>query len=126
MRKNIFSISPVFEEIMPLEYRELVENGPYGKNLGVTDLGSFKELLEEHPLCAGCGLALSLRLILTSLPNPEDTIIVGSTGCSALAFPQVALQNIHSLFGNQNAVASGLKRALKLRFPDKVKDVFVI
>lgn len=126
MRKNIFSISPVFEEIMPLEYRELVENGPYGKNLGVTDLGSFKELLEEHPLCAGCGLALSLRLILTSLPNPEDTIIVGSTGCSALAFPQVALQNIHSLFGNQNAVASGLKRALKLRFPDKVKDVVVI
>ncbi|MHB8170718.1 MAG: thiamine pyrophosphate-dependent enzyme [Thermincolia bacterium] len=126
MSKSLFKISPGFEEIMPSEYRELVDNGPYGQNLGISDLGSFKELLEEHPLCGGCGLALALRLILASLPNPEDTIIVGSTGCSALAFPQVALHNIHSLFGNQNAVASGLKRALKLRFPDKVKDVVVI
>ncbi len=126
MKKDIFQISPGFEDIMPAEYRDLIDNGPFEKNVGVSDLGSFKELLEEHPLCAGCGLALSLRLILASLPNPEDTIIVGSTGCSALAFPQVALHNIHSLFGNQNAVASGLKRALTLRFPDKVKDVVVI
>lgn len=124
--KSIFNSSPAFEDIMPLEYRELIENGPYEGKFGVSDLGGFKELLEEHPLCGGCGLALSLRLILASLPNPEDTIIVGSTGCSALAFPQVALHNIHSLFGNQNAVASGLKRALKLRFPDKIKDVVVI
>ena len=126
MNKNLFKISPGFEDIIPAEYRELVEHGPYGKGLGVSDLGTFKELLEEHPLCAGCGLALSLRLILASLPNPEDTVIVGSTGCSALAFPQVAVHNIHSLFGNQNALASGLKRALKLRFPDKTKDVVVI
>ncbi|GFP22772.1 pyruvate ferredoxin oxidoreductase beta subunit, partial [Candidatus Hakubella thermalkaliphila] len=126
MNKNLFKISPGFEDIMPAEYRELVHDGPYGKNLGVSDLGTFKELLEEHPLCAGCGLALSLRLILASLPNPEDTIIVGSTGCSSLAFPQVGVHNIHSLFGNQNAVASGLKRALKLRFPEKTKDVVAI
>jgi pyruvate ferredoxin oxidoreductase beta subunit len=126
MKKSMFQISPGFEDIMPAEYLELIENGPFEKSVGVSDLGAFKELLEEHPLCAGCGLALSLRLILASLPNPEDTIIVGSTGCSALAFPQVALHNIHSLFGNQNAVASGVKRALNLRFPDKVKDVVVI
>ncbi|MFZ5641700.1 MAG: thiamine pyrophosphate-dependent enzyme [Bacillota bacterium] len=126
MSKSIFKISPGFEDIMPAEYRELVEHGSYEKGIGVSDLGTFKELLEEHPLCAGCGLALSLRLILASLPNPEDTVIVGSTGCSALAFPQVAVHNIHSLFGNQNAVASGLKRALKLRFPEKTKDVVVI
>jgi len=124
--KSIFKISPGFEEIMPAEYRELVEDGPYGKGLGVSDLGIFKELLEEHPLCVGCGLALSLRLILAALPNPEDTIIVGSTGCSSLAFTQVAVHNIHSLFGNQNGVASGLKRALNLRFPGKIKDVVVI
>jgi len=124
--KSIFKISPGFEDIMPIEYRELIEQGAYDKNTGFSDLGTFKELLEEHPLCAGCGLALSLRLILASLPNPEDTVIVGSTGCSALAFPQVAIHNIHSLFGNQNAVASGLKRALKLRFPGKIKDVVVI
>jgi pyruvate ferredoxin oxidoreductase beta subunit len=124
--KSIFEISPGFADIMPAEYRELVEQGPYEKSAGLSDLGTAKELLEEHPLCAGCGLALSLRLILASLPNPEDTVIVGSTGCSALAFPQVAVHNIHSVFGNQNAVASGLKRALKLRFPEKTKDVVVI
>ncbi|MEW8987980.1 MAG: thiamine pyrophosphate-dependent enzyme, partial [Bacillus sp. (in: firmicutes)] len=126
MNKDLIKISPCFEDIMPHEYKELVERGPFGESVGVSDLGTFKELIEEHPLCAGCGLALSLRLILASLPNPEDTIIVGSTGCSALAFSQVAVHNIHSVFGNQNAVASGLKRALKLRFPDKIKDVVVI
>lgn len=126
MKRNLYQISPGFEEIMPVEYRELAEKGPFGKNLGVADMGTFKELLEEHPLCAGCGLALSLRLTLISLPNPEDTIIVGSTGCSSLAFPQVAVHNIHSLFGNQNAVATGLKRALSIRFPDRIKDVVVI
>lgn len=126
MKSALFKISPGFEEVMPAEYRELVEHGPYLGEKGVADLGTFKELLEEHPLCAGCGLALSLRLFLASLPAPQDTVIVGSTGCSSLAFPQVAVQNIHSLFGNQNALASGLKRALSLRFPDKVKDVVVI
>lgn len=124
--KRIFQISPAFEDIMPAEYKELIENGPFHSKKGVLDLGTYTELLEEHPLCAGCGLALSLRQILAALPNPEDTIIVGSTGCSALAFPQVAVHNIHSLFGNQNALASGLKRALSLRFPDQVKDVVVI
>jgi pyruvate ferredoxin oxidoreductase beta subunit len=126
MGKRLFRISPGFEAVMPAEYRELVDDGPYGRNRGVSDLGTFKELIEEHPLCAGCGLALSLRLILASLPAPEDTVVVGSTGCSAIAFPQVALHNIHCLFGNQNAVASGLKRALKVRFPDRTKDVVVI
>lgn len=126
MNKRMFRICPEFEDVMPAEYRELVENGPYARKRGVSDLGSFKELLEEHPLCAGCGLALALRLILVSLPAPEDTIIVGSTGCNSLAFPQVAIHNIHSLFGNQNAVATGLKRALSQRFPDRMKDVVVI
>jgi len=126
MKKELFRISPGYEDVMPQEYKDLVENGPYGKGYGVNDLGTFKEILEEHPLCAGCGLALAMRLTMASLPNPEDTIVVGSTGCNSLGFPQAALQNIHSLFGNQNAVASGLKRALSLRFPDKIKDVVVI
>ncbi|MBU4533557.1 MAG: thiamine pyrophosphate-dependent enzyme [Eubacteriales bacterium] len=126
MIKGLFRISPGFEDVMPAEYKELVTTGPYGREVGVSDLGTFKELIEEHPLCAGCAESLALRLILASLPNPEDTVIVGSTGCSSLAFSQVAVHNIHSLFGNQNAVATGLKRALRLRFPDKVKDVLVI
>jgi len=126
MTRSIYQISPCFVDVMPREYRELVENGPFGRELGVAELGTFKELLEEHPLCAGCGLALSMRLTFASLPNPEDTVIVGSTGCNSLAFSQVAVHNIHSLFGNQNAVATGLKRALTLRFPDKAKDVVVM
>lgn len=52
--------------------------------------------------------------------------MVGSTGCTSLVFPMVAVHNIHSLFGNQNAIASGLKRALTVRFPDRVKDVVVL
>src|SRR2546425_12174508 len=52
--------------------------------------------------------------------------MVGSTGCTSLVFPHVAVHNIHSLFGNQNAIASGLKRALSVRFPDRVKDVVVL
>jgi len=79
-KRNLCQISPGFEEIMPAEYRDLVERGPYGKGWGVAEMGSFKELIEEHPLCAGCGLALSMRLILVSLPSPEDTVVVGSTG----------------------------------------------
>ncbi|MBU2563044.1 MAG: ferredoxin oxidoreductase [Actinobacteria bacterium] len=126
MNTSIVKISPGFEEIMPKDYQDLVKNGPYGKGLGIDDLGTFKELIEEHPLCAGCGLALSQRLILASLPAPEDTVIVGTTGCSSLSFAQVAIQNIHSIFGNQNAVATGLKRALKIRFPEKTKDVVVM
>lgn len=126
MSLNITKINPHFEDVMPGEYKDLVANGPFGNPKSVGDLGSFKELLEEHPLCAGCNLALAFRLVVASLPNPEDTCVVGSTGCNSLAFSQLALHNIHSLFGNQNAVATGLKRALTLRFPDQVKDVVVM
>lgn len=126
MSAEIVKISPGFEEVMPKDYQDLVENGPYGKGLDIDNLGTFKELIEEHPLCAGCSLALSKRLILASLPNPEDTVIVGTTGCSSLSFSQVAIHNIHSLFGNQNAVATGLKRALTIRFPQRIKDVVVM
>ncbi len=126
MSLDITKINPHFEDVMPSEYKDLVANGPFGNPKGVGDLGSFKELIEEHPLCAGCNLALALRLAIGSLPKPEDSIIVGSTGCNSLAYTQLALHNVHSLFGNQNAVATGLKRALSLRFPDKVKDVIVM
>ena len=52
--------------------------------------------------------------------------MVNSTGCTSLVFPHIAVHNIHSLFGNQNAIASGLKMALAYRFPDQVKDVVVL
>lgn len=123
---DVLKVSPGFERILPEEYQELVKDGPYGRSLGVKDLGTFKEVIEEHPLCVGCALALSMRLVIASLPSPENTIIVGTTGCSAILMPQVAIHNIHSLFGNQSAVATGLKRALRIRYPDKPKDVVVM
>ena len=126
MSLDIMKINPNFEDVMPAEYTDLIKNGPFGNPKSVADLGTFKELLEEHPLCAGCNLAIAFRLVVASLPNPEDSILVGSTGCNSLAFPQLALHNVHSLFGNQNAVATGLKRALKIRFPNKTKDVVVM
>jgi len=121
------SISPDLFDIMPPEYKELVSNATYGKeDRGWKDIGNKKELIESHSLCAGCPESMAFRYILASLPNPEDTVMVGSTGCTSLVFPMVAVHNIHSLFGNQNAIASGLKRALTVRFPGRTKDVVVL
>jgi pyruvate ferredoxin oxidoreductase beta subunit len=96
------------------------------KPRGIKELPDTKEILEEHSLCAGCPEAAALRYVLSSLPNPEDTIIVNSTGCTSLMFPHIALHTVHSLFGNQNSVASGIKRVLEWRFPDVQKDVMVL
>ena len=121
------TISADLFDIMPPEYKELVSNATYGKeDRGWKDIGNKKELIESHSLCAGCPESMAFRYILASLPNPEDTVMVGSTGCTSLVFPMVAVHNIHSLFGNQNAIASGLKRALSVRFPNKTKDVVVL
>jgi len=127
MSKEKIAIVEALADIMPPEYQELVETATYGKeDRGWKDIGSSKELIEQHSLCAGCPESIAFRYILASLPNPEDTVFVGSTGCTSLVFPHVAVHNIHSLFGNQNAIASGLKRALKARFPDVQKDVVVL
>ncbi len=127
MSKEMIRINEPFVDIMPKEYVDLVERATYGNvDRGWKDMGEAKELIEEHSLCAGCPESLTFREILAAMPNPEDTVMVGSTGCTSLVFPHIAIHNIHSLFGNQNAVASGLVRALRLRFPDKVKDVVVL
>jgi pyruvate ferredoxin oxidoreductase beta subunit len=127
MSKAKIAMCEDLADIMPPEYHELVETATYGKEgRGWKDIGSSKELIEQHSLCAGCPESIAFRYILASLPNPEDTVFVGSTGCTSLVFPHVAVQNIHSLFGNQNAIASGLKRALGRRFPDQEKDVVVL
>ena len=127
MSKERIQIAPELFDIMPPEYQDLVSRATYGNaNRGWKDIGTSKELIEEHSLCAGCPESMAFRYILASLPNPENTVMVGSTGCTSLVFPHVAIHNIHSLFGNQNAVASGLKRALTVRFPNRVKDVVVL
>src|SRR6266496_4077918 len=127
MSKERIQICEEFFDIMPPEYQDMVTNATWGKEgRGWKDVGINKELIEQHSLCAGCPEAMAFRYILASLPNPEDTVMVGSTGCTSLVFPHVGVHNIHSLFGNQNAIASGLKRALSVRFPDRVKDVVVL
>ncbi|MDH5680660.1 MAG: thiamine pyrophosphate-dependent enzyme [Spirochaetota bacterium] len=127
MSTNIVRMSEALADVMPQEYKDLVAHSTYGKvDRGWRDLGESKELIEQHSLCAGCPESLGFRYIMSSLPNPEDTVMVGSTGCTSLVFPHIAVHNIHSLFGNQNAIASGLKRALEVRFPDQVKDVVVL
>jgi pyruvate ferredoxin oxidoreductase beta subunit len=125
--KEKIKICKEFYDVMPPEYQELVEDATYGNtDRGWKDIGVHKELIEEHSLCAGCPESIAFRYILASLPNPEDTVMVGSTGCTSLVFPMVAVHNIHSLFGNQNAIATGLKRALTVRFPGRIKDVVVL
>lgn len=121
-------ITPVeeFIDILPQEYKDLVTQGPYFEAQGISKLGSFKEIVEEHPHCAGCGVALGIRLSAAALPAPADTVIVGTPGCSFFGLAQTAVNYATSAFGNQNAVASGLKRILKIRFPDRVKDVVVL
>ncbi|MDQ2085814.1 thiamine pyrophosphate-dependent enzyme [Herbivorax sp. ANBcel31] len=125
---SLRNITPVkeFEDILPEEYKELVNNGPHSKNKSIDDLGTFKEIVEQHPHCAGCGVSLGIRLALASLPSPEDSIVIGTPGCSFFGLSQSALNYSNTAFGNQSAVASGLKRMLNIRYPDKHKDVMVM
>lgn len=126
MSKRIITPVPALADILPKEYQELIANGPHGKSLGIKDLGTFKEITEEHPHCAGCGVSLGVRLAVAALPAPEDTLVVGTPGCSFFALSQTALNYSNTAFGNQNAVASGLKRMLRIRYPEQVKDVVVM
>ena len=125
--------SPAFKEFLPIEYKDLVEHGPYhnrgGKDrqtIKVTDMGKFKEVIEEHPMCAGCAMTLYIRLVYIGMPNPEHTIVVGTAGCGRLAISQASVPFIYGNYGDTNAVASGLKRGLEIRFPNQHKDVVVM
>ncbi|MEW6660786.1 MAG: thiamine pyrophosphate-dependent enzyme [Bacillota bacterium] len=121
-------ITPVreFADLLPQEYQDLVARGPYFEPKGIEDLGTFKEIIEEHPHCAGCGVSLGIRLVAASLPSPADTVIIGTPGCSFFGLTQTAVNYSNTAFGNQNAVASGLKRMLRIRYPDQHKDVVVL
>ncbi|MGB9766533.1 MAG: thiamine pyrophosphate-dependent enzyme [Sulfurihydrogenibium sp.] len=126
MSLKYVTITTGFENYMPKDYIDLVRFGPFGKEYDVQELGTFKELVEEHPMCAGCFMAYFIRIFYASLPNPEDTIVIGTAGCARLALSQAAVPFVYGNYGDTNAVASGLKRALKIRFPDKEKDVVVV
>ncbi|MFW6307078.1 MAG: thiamine pyrophosphate-dependent enzyme [Campylobacterales bacterium] len=118
-----------FKKYLPKDYVELVDYGPFGKDFdeaGVHNMGQYKELLEEHPMCAGCWMAYFIRVVFASLPKPEETVTLGTAGCGRLAISQAAVPFIYGNYGDQNAMASGLTRAFRLRFPDKKKDVITM
>ena len=118
--------APGYLEHLPVEYQDLVKHGQYGRPKKVKDMGKFKELIEEHPMCAGCAMTLFIRLVFLALPTPEHTIFVGTAGCGRLAISQGNVPFIYGNYGDTNAVASGLKRGLELRFPEQEKDVIVM
>lgn len=126
MSLETLKISPGFESYMPKEYVDLVERGPYGRDVKVSELGTFKEVLEEHPMCAGCAMTLFIRVALIGLPAPEHTVILGTAGCGRLALSQASIPFIYGNYGDTNGVASGLKRGLEIRFPNQTKDVVVM
>lgn len=119
-------VAPGFMPYMPKEYQDLVEKGPYGRQVKVSELGTFKEILEEHPMCAGCAMTLFIRLSMIGFPNPEHTIILGTAGCGRLALTQASIPFVYGNYCDTNAVASGLKRGLEIRFPNQKKDVVVM
>ncbi|HZR46524.1 MAG TPA: thiamine pyrophosphate-dependent enzyme [Candidatus Manganitrophaceae bacterium] len=119
-------VSPGFEKFLPKEYQDLVEDGPFKKERKVSEMGSFKEIVEEHPMCAGCAMTLFIRVTLVALPSVENSVIIGTAGCGRLALSQAAVPFIYGNYGDTNAVASGLKRGLAVRFKDKPKDVIVM
>ena len=118
--------APGYLKHLPVEYQDLVKHGQYGRPKKVKDMGKFKELIEEHPMCAGCAMTLFIRIVFLALPKPEHTIFVGTAGCGRLAISQGNVPFIYGNYGDTNAVASGLKRGLELRFPEQEKDVIVM
>lgn len=126
MSLETIRVSPGFEDILPIEYQDLVNHGPYGRQIKVTEIGKFKEIIEEHPMCAGCAMTLFIRLVMMGLPSPENTVLVGTAGCGRLAISQANIPFIYGNYGDTNSTASGVRRALKLRFPDVQKDVVVM
>ena len=126
MALDTVKASPGYYEHLPVEYRDLIDHGQYGRPKKVKDMGKFKELIEEHPMCAGCAMTLFIRIVFLALPQPEHTIFVGTAGCGRLAISQGNVPFIYGNYGDTNAVASGLKRGLELRFPAQDKDVIVM
>lgn len=121
--------APGMYDWLPVEYKDLVDYGPYkdpDKRPKVNDMGKFKEIMEEHPMCAGCAMTLFIRIAMIGFPNPEHTIICGTAGCGRLAISQASIPFIYGNYGDTNAVASGLKRGLECRFPNQKKDVVVM
>lgn len=94
--------------------------------VSIKELSKEEYLLKGHIACAGCGLAISLRLLFKALGN--KVILVVPACCSSVIpgpYPftsfAVPVQNI--LFEATGATASGVVAALRRR---DIKDVTVV
>jgi len=80
-----------------------------------------------HNACAGCGLAIAIRIALKAAG--KNIIVVNATGCSEVVSSLYPLTSwkipwIHSAFQNAPAVASGIKEALEYSKKDTKVIVF--
>ncbi|HSV87756.1 MAG TPA: thiamine pyrophosphate-dependent enzyme [Bacteroidales bacterium] len=126
MSLKTINVSQVFMPYLPKEYQDLVTRGPFGREMKLADVGSVKELLEEHPMCEGCAMAYFIRMSLIALPSPEHSVIIGTAGCGRISLSQAAVPFVYGNYCDTNGVATGIKRGLALRFPDQHKDVIVM
>ncbi|NLY41690.1 MAG: 2-oxoglutarate oxidoreductase [Desulfovibrionales bacterium] len=82
---------------------------------------NYPQVLTDRPThyCPGCHHGTAHRLVaeaLTDLGLVENTILVGSIGCSVFIYNYLSLDAIESPHGRAPAVATGIKRAR----PDKI------
>jgi len=94
--------------------------------VSIKELSQEEYLLKGHIACAGCGLAISLRLLFKALGN--KVILVVPACCSSVIpgsypFTSFAVPVQNMLFEATGATASGVVAALRQR---DVKDVTVV
>ncbi|MBO3841058.1 MAG: pyruvate ferredoxin oxidoreductase [Candidatus Brockarchaeota archaeon] len=95
----------------------------------ISDLPEESKFRPGHRLCAGCGPAITAKLITLAVP---EAIIVNATGCVEVGttiYPYSAWKTpwVHVLFQNNAPVASGIAAALeKLSAEGRAKKLPVI
>lgn len=86
-----------------------------------TRVTNYPQVLTDRPThyCPGCHHGTAHRLVaeaLTDLGLVDNTILVGSIGCSVFIYNYLSLDAIEPPHGRAPAVATGIKRAR----PDKI------
>jgi pyruvate ferredoxin oxidoreductase beta subunit len=81
----------------------------------ISDLPEESKFRPGHRLCAGCGPAITAKIITLAVP---EAIIVNATGCVEVGttiYPYSAWKTpwVHVLFQNNAPVASGIAAALE-------------
>lgn len=88
----------------------------YAKPKSIKENSSFT-------FCSGCDHGLALKLVasvIDELDIQQDTIAVASSGCSVFLYNFLEVDCIESPHGRACAVATGVKRAHKVRNNDKI------